>query len=135
MIYSRGFITIFLATSLLAIGSASRRLTCDHCSVTTNWNDCERLAKPAECGVLLTNDLHFHLGTLNPSLPLSRPADRRYKCYSIELNLNFVLGPSRMVYQKGCTYEEAHFCDGWNTVPVNSVICSTNSTGVAPIDD
>lgn len=131
-----GRFTALLYASLLAAVVSVAALTCDHCFEYTNWSDCERNVTPAECGVVLTNDLHTYLNSLNPSLPQTPPVwNPRYECYSIELELKFTVAPYRTLVEKGCTYMEANFCQGWETELVHVVNCTTSRTGVSPVDE
>ncbi|XP_053697552.1 uncharacterized protein LOC128744516 [Sabethes cyaneus] len=135
MIPAHGLAALLCLLPYVAVISEAA-LTCDHCLDQANWSDCERNATPAECGILLANDLHLRLSWLNPSLPVIPPPWMpHYVCYSVELALTFVAGSSRTIIEKGCTYDEARFCQGWDSDLVTVVNCTISETGVAPVDD
>lgn len=39
------------------------------------------------------------------------------------------------MYERGCTFYEANFCDGWDRTILEHVNCTTSRLGVPDVDD
>ncbi|KXJ79878.1 hypothetical protein RP20_CCG027742 [Aedes albopictus] len=120
---------------LTLVAREATSLSCNHCFDESGWDSCSQKSRVAQCGYVLTNDLHRNLQNLNPSLPDIPPrVGLDWRCY--ELAVQFSGNQGERQYERGCTYVEADFCNGWNVgllePPIN---CTLSTRGVADVND
>lgn len=116
--------------------SLATALSCNHCQDYTGWDACDRKNQVAQCGYLLTNDIHRNLYNMNPSLPLEPPyGNMNWQCYELEIRFTFPNESLDTMYERGCTYREADICTGWDMVALVHVNCSSSTSGVPDVND
>ncbi|XP_029732706.2 uncharacterized protein LOC115268718 [Aedes albopictus] len=126
---------INLLCFLTLVAREATTLSCNHCFDEFGWDSCTQKNRVAQCGYILTNDLHRNLQNLNPSLPDVPPrVSLVWRCY--ELAVQFSGDQGQRLYERGCTYVEANFCNGWNVGLLQpSINCTLSTRGVPDVND
>lgn len=126
---------VFFCVILLVVKKAST-LSCDHCSDEVGWESCQAKVQVGQCDPIIATDLHRNLQNLNPNLPVTPVIGfYSYQCFKLAVKFKIAQGSSSVMYEQGCTFSQAKFCDGWDRNILEQVNCSTSSTGVPDVDD
>lgn len=121
------YVLTLLHSETMGTDTAEAALQCNLCVDRFNWTRCDEAARAKECSVELVDATHSFLAQYSPELNNTRSGARQFRCFRLELEIDV---SSVNVFIRGCTYDDATFCDGWSANGANAINCAICSTGV-----